>query len=116
MLEGKLPEKIHAKNTHASATVACDGERIFAVFLAGDDVVLVALTVDGRELWRTVTGQYKWQYPFGYGASPLIAGELVVVVCDVPETGYLVAYDRATGREAWRTPRPSKGSSSGFIT
>ena len=37
LLEGLLPEKIHRKNTHASPSVASDGDKIFAVFfLAGD--------------------------------------------------------------------------------
>ena len=37
VLEGMLPAQIHRKNTHASPSVASDGERIFAIFFVKGD-------------------------------------------------------------------------------
>lgn len=104
---GKFPAKIHGKNTHASATVASDGVRVFASFYNSDAVHVVALTVSGEPVWERLLGPFKpKKYEFGYAASPLLYGELVVVVADQVNEGFLTALDRKTGEVRWKTKRP----------
>jgi outer membrane protein assembly factor BamB len=38
--------------------------------------------------------------------SPIIAGDLVVLVCDQASGSFMVALDRATGKQRWRRDRP----------
>jgi outer membrane protein assembly factor BamB len=40
------------------------------------------------------------------GASPILAGDKVVLVCDQNRNSFAIAFDRATGKQRWRTARP----------
>jgi hypothetical protein len=44
---------------------------------------------------------------YGMAASPILAGPLVVQVCDQQSGSFLLAVDRKTGRPSWRTARPA---------
>jgi outer membrane protein assembly factor BamB len=43
---------------------------------------------------------------FGAGTSPILAGNLVVLVCDQDQGSFLLALDKYTGKQVWRTERP----------
>lgn len=104
---GGFPPKIHAKNTHASSTVASDGKRVFAVFYNHKSVHVAALTVEGQPLWEKHLRPFEpKKYEFGYAASPLVYEEAVIVIGDQEENGFLVALDRKSGERLWRTDRP----------
>ena len=108
ILEGNLPRQIHRKNTHASGTIACDGERIFTSFYNNDHIMVSALSLEGRLLWTKEAGPFNPQkYKFGYGASPLLYGDDVIVACDYDGESALVALKRLDGSRSWRTPRRS---------
>ncbi|MGD9855970.1 MAG: PQQ-binding-like beta-propeller repeat protein [Planctomycetaceae bacterium] len=99
--------KTHAKNTHATCTVACDGERVFAVFHHHARLTLAALNVDGETLWTKDIGPYDpRKYEYGYAPSPLLYGSTVIVAGDYENGGYLVAHDVATGDRRWKADRP----------
>ena len=108
--EGNFPEKIHRKNTHASSTVACDGERVVAVFNNRDALHVVALSVtDGELLWEKRLGPYApKRYEFGFAASPLVYGNTVIVLGDTEFGGFLTALDRRTGKQVWSVERPKQ--------
>ena len=40
------------------------------------------------------------------GASPILAGGLVVLACDQSRGSFVAAFDAKSGRERWRAPRP----------
>lgn len=104
---GRFPAKIHGNNTHASPTVASDGERVFALFLNDAAAQVSAFSLDGEPLWRQRAGGFDpQQYEFGFGSSPRVVGGLVVVATeyDGPESG-LYALDAKTGKPVWSTPR-----------
>jgi outer membrane protein assembly factor BamB len=65
--------------------------------------------VDGKLLWSKNLGEFPGVW--GTAASPVIAGSLVVQNCDAAGEGSLVAFDKTTGAEVWRTPRtaPERG-------
>ena len=103
---GAFPKKIHRNNTHASATIGSDGKRAFVIFYNNNGIQLAALNFDGSVLWEKQAGTFFPQkYEFGYGASPLIHGDHVIVAADYEKGGFLAAFDRNTGREAWRSKR-----------
>ena len=97
------------------ATPAVGGGR---VFMAGPRGTLVALDVrTGRELWRhDLVRELKAKLPFyGFGASPILAGEHVVLQVGDQERSGLVAFEAATGRVAWSAqPAEPKGDSVGY--
>lgn len=98
--------KTHPKNTHATCTVACDGERLFVTFHHHDRLTLHAVDVDGGPLWQQDIGPYNpKKYEYGYAPSPTLYEDLVIVVADVEHGGYLSGYDRATGRRVWQQDR-----------
>ncbi|MGM0490677.1 MAG: PQQ-binding-like beta-propeller repeat protein [Planctomycetota bacterium] len=114
--EGGFPseDRMHAKSSHANATVACDGRRIYAAFLNGGRVWVTALDVSGNIAWQTDTGPFDSKY--GYAPSPIIHRSVVIVAADHQKGGYLAALDRDTGEIAWRARRPALSSySSPFV-
>lgn len=112
---GGFPEKLHKKNTSATPTSACDGERVFATFNNGGGIFLTALDLNGKQLWQVRTGDFRSRYPYGYGASPTLYKSLVIVVSEFEKDGFLAAFDRKSGKEVWRTPRADVSSYSSPI-
>nr|WP_309694696.1 PQQ-binding-like beta-propeller repeat protein [Armatimonas sp.] len=94
-----LPEQVSVRDNHgyASSTPASDGERVYAFF--GKSGV-VAFDLEGRQLWRTGVGSGRSD--FGTGASPILYSDSVIVNASV-ESESLVALDKKTGKEKWRT-------------
>lgn len=103
--EKGLTQKINQKASWASATPACDGERIFINFLTGDAIVTTALDLDGKKLWQTKITDYLEHQ--GYGSSPVIHENLVIVSGDNKGAsgGAVCGLDRKTGAVIWRHAR-----------
>lgn len=92
----------HAKNSHASPTPVSDGERVVVHF---GHMGTACLDLAGKELWKTQ--EYKYAPMHGNGASPILAGDAVIVPCDGSDKQYVVALDKKTGKEMWNTDRKS---------
>jgi outer membrane protein assembly factor BamB len=111
--KGGFPPKIHVKNTHASCTVASDGERLFALFFNSEAVHVTALDLEGKKLWHANVGPLKpRQYQHGYGASPALYKSLLLVAADSDDAGggFIAALDAKTGKMKWKATRPVKSS------
>lgn len=115
LLHGKLMEK-HAKNSHASATPACDGERVYVPATMGGSLWVTAVDFEGHIVWQREAGPYAASN--GYGSSPVINKSLVIVAGDndgkridrIVGTSHLAAFDRQTGEIVWRVKRPQGDS------
>ena len=103
--EKGLTQKINKKASWASVTPACDGERVYINFLSGDGVSTTALDLDGKQLWQTKITDYLEHQ--GYGSSPAIHGDLVIVSADNKGAtgGAVCGLDRKTGEVKWRHAR-----------
>lgn len=84
---------------YASSTLATDGERLFAQFNNSGGF---AFDLSGKLLWQIDLGNKT--HGFGSGASPVVHGDVVIFNASV-ESKALIAVNRATGREAWRTTK-----------
>jgi len=102
-------EKLDKRNRPAAASAATDGEHVTVFF---GDYGLITYDVNGRELWKQPLGPFNNIY--GMGASPLIVGDKVILVCDQSTDSYIAAWNTKTGKELWRTPR--KEAKSGHST
>lgn len=105
--QGGFPAVNHPKNTEASPTLACDGEKIFAAVYHHDKVELSALDLEGKIVWRADLGRYRpRQYEYGYAASPVLYRDLVIVAAEYDGPSSIQAFRRADGKPVWKTERP----------
>lgn len=102
--EGGFPERLNQKATHASSTPACDGERLFVNFMNNGAVFTTALSLDGKILWQTRITDYIVHQ--GFGSSPLVYKDFVIISADNKAGGAVCALERATGKVAWKVERP----------
>lgn len=105
---GGFPAKNHPKNTEATPTIACDGERLFVTFFHHETIQASALDLVGKILWQKTVGPFNpKRYEYGYAPSPLIYLSMVIIVAEYDGQSFLTALNRTTGNEVWRTPRSS---------
>ena len=102
----KVRGKLNKKASLASSTPAFDGERLFINFVNDGAAWITAVGLDGKIQWQQrLVGYVVHQ---GYGSSPTVYGDLVIVAADNKSGGAVVGLDRATGKEIWRHARPKK--------
>jgi len=88
-------------NGPVSSTPATDGRNVYSFFA---DFGLLAYGPDGNELWRMPLGPFN--SPFGFGSSPMLVGNTVLMNCDQDVGSFLLAIDKNSGRVLWRADRP----------
>ena len=102
-LRQELPhDGIHIDGSYATPSPLTDGELVFAHFGSRG---LYALTLDGRKVWEIDLGDMTVRRGFGEGSSPAIQGDTLIVTWDHQGESFIVALDRTTGNEKWRTAR-----------
>lgn len=98
---------MHQKNSQASGTPACDGQRVFCAFMNEQDgkkgIWVTAVDLDGQIVWQTLAGPFATLH--GYGSSPVLYRGLVIVCGDNGKSGFLAAINRETGDIYWRIKR-----------
>lgn len=100
--------KRHSKSSHANPTIATDGKNLVAFF--GSEG-LYCLDLDGNQKWKVDLGflDSGWffdpGYQWGFGSSPIIFEDRVIVQCDIQENSFVAAFDLQNGTEVWRTSR-----------
>lgn len=106
--EGTPYDNRHRKSSFASSTPATDGKYVYAFF--GTEG-LFAFDLNGKLAWKADVGKLG-TFGMGVGTSPILYGNLVIVQGD-EESGaasFMVALDKKTGKEVWRTPRKVQAS------
>ncbi|HQR06704.1 MAG TPA: PQQ-binding-like beta-propeller repeat protein [Gemmatales bacterium] len=100
--------KRHMKSSHANATPAVDGRYVVVNF--GSEG-LYCYSIEGKLLWKKELGKLgsSWffnpDYEWGFGSSPVIFGETVIVQCDIGKKSFIAAYSLEDGNEMWSTGR-----------
>ena len=98
----------HADNSFASATPAVDERKVYVCWGSPKQLLVVALDHGGKEAWRIDLGPYRSGH--GFGASPIVQGDTVVVPDDHDGGGALYGIDRVKGKIRWKVPRKSKAT------
>jgi outer membrane protein assembly factor BamB len=93
--------QINPKNTRASPTPIIEGDRVYVHFGADGTA---ALTTTGGVVWKR---QYSYESQHGAGGSPVLYGDLLIFSCDGASDAFVVALDKQTGKQRWKTPRRS---------
>lgn len=104
---GDPTQPTHVKNSYASETPVTDGERVYAYF---GNVGVFSLDLQGHLLWTNRCETHKSRNGWGTGISPALHGDRLYVLNDNDEISYLLALDKRTGKEIWRTPRDEKSN------
>lgn len=93
------PGPNHQKNSYASPTPILDKDRVYVHFGTNGTACLSA---EGKVLWKQVV---KYHPVHGSGQSPALVGDALIFSCDGLESPFVIALDRKTGAQRWRTPR-----------
>tara|TARA_R110002049_G_scaffold4601_5_gene32638 strand:+ start:891703 stop:892977 length:1275 start_codon:yes stop_codon:yes gene_type:complete len=101
-IEEKMPT--HKTNPYAGTTPASNGD---VVVVWHGSAGLHAYDMDGQPLWSADLGTYR--HLWGYGTSPVIVGDRVVLHTGPGENVYVVAFDIRSGKELWRHEEPVDG-------
>lgn len=113
---------------HGYSSVSVAGGRVFTAGMTNKETVVIALDLDGKELWRRPNGvsweasaQQPWAVPHaGSRGTPTVDGDTVY---HLSELGGLTAFDAGTGAPRWRVnvlerfkaPRPKYGCSESVL-
>ena len=121
-VDGKEFRDWHKFNNYhnlASPSVVADSETIIAHFGTGD---LAAFDWNGNLLWKTnMQGEFgNFVIWWGHANTPLLYENLVIVpvmqdnLSDLPEKtpvdSYIVAFEKTTGKQAWKVIRNMKSN------
>ncbi len=100
---GEFPP-LHEKHNLATPTPVTDGRHVYAWYGNGQ---LVALDLDGHLAWTRHLGmEYApIKKPWGHGSSPVLYRDTLLLLCDHTKGSYLLALDKATGKERWKVDR-----------
>jgi outer membrane protein assembly factor BamB len=95
--------------SRAAPTPVVDKDTVYAFFESGD---VVALSHAGEVKWeRSLSKDYgAFKNNHGVGSSPAQTDKAVVVLIDDLGPSYLVALDKATGKNVWKADRKSRSS------
>ncbi|HUQ92802.1 MAG TPA: PQQ-binding-like beta-propeller repeat protein [Bryobacteraceae bacterium] len=93
-------DTLDKRNNAASPSVAADAKNVYVFF---QEFGLLSYTRDGAERWKTPLGPFDNFY--GMGASPVIAGDKIVLVCDQSHGSYALAVGAADGKRRWKQMR-----------
>jgi len=106
---GRPPGGRHRKNSFTSETPVTDGK---LVYVYATSLGLWAYDMKSKLVWKTPLENYPMYGNFGTGASPALAGHLLVIVNDNEKQQFIAAFDKKTGKQVWRTNRDLRAGTS----
>lgn len=99
----------HRDNSFATASPAVDGQRVYICWGSPKEYLVEALDHAGKEVWRRDVGSFKSGH--GFGASPIVIEDLVVVANDQDgDKSALYGLEAKSGEIRWKVPRKSKST------
>ena len=99
--EWKEKELSHITNPFCASSAVTDGERVVAWFGSAG---IFCYDNDGNELWKRDLGIQK--HIWGYGASPVLHGDLCYLNFGPGERSFLIALNKKTGETVWNHDEP----------
>ena len=95
----------HPTSSFATASPVTDGERLYVSFGSRG---FFCYDLNGNLLWEKDLGDMRIKMSFGEGSSPVLAGDHLVIPWDHEAGSFIVALDKKTGAEVWRTARDER--------
>lgn len=101
LLTADDPKPIHAQNTYASPTSVSDSERLYCHF--GSLGTVCVEMKSGEILWKRALPVDDITGP---GGSPVLWKDTLIFACDGADQQFVIALNKLTGKDIWRTSRP----------
>ena len=95
-------ESVHRIGSPATSSVTTDGELVVSFF---GSCGMNAFDLNGKLLWHRPMGPFNNQ--FGATSSPILIDDRIISIQDHDTGSYLVAIDKRTGKDIWKTERPN---------
>lgn len=92
----------HPDHGFSSYSPVTDGQHVWAYFGSRG---LHCYDMQGNLIWEKDFGRMQTKLGFGEGSSPALHGDRLVITWDHEGDDFIVALDKNTGKELWRTPR-----------
>ena len=98
-------EATHQTNPPCASSPVVDGERVFAWYGSAG---LYCYDLSGKVVWHVDLGRVE--HIWGYGSSPAVYKDLVILNFGPGVNAFVVALDKRTGKEVWRREFPEQKS------
>jgi outer membrane protein assembly factor BamB len=100
------------EGNQASPSPSTDGTRVYAFTGAGD---FACFDFDGKEIWKfNAQARYgKFRIQHGMHTTPLLYGDRLYLSLLHAGGMWVIALDKATGKEVWKVARPTDGRGEG---
>ena len=105
VIEAVPHQRHHNDHGFASYSPVTDGKYIWANFGSRG---MYCFDINGNQIWKQELGNYDIRAMFGEGGSPCIAGENVIVLKDHEGDSAIFAFNKITGKLAWKKPRDER--------
>ena len=87
-------------NNPAAITPVTDGENVYVFF---KDFGLLSYDATGKARWKVPLGPFI--NSMGLGASPIVAGDAVILQVDQVANSYIASFDQRNGELRWKVQR-----------
>jgi outer membrane protein assembly factor BamB len=92
----------HMYGSLASGSPVTDGKHVYAFFGSRG---IYCYDLDGKLVWKKDFGLMKMRLGYGEGVAPALGGDVLVLGFDQETGSFIVALDKNTGKELWRSSR-----------
>ena len=100
---GKERKGKHRNGSGSNPSVVTDGKSVFALFKSGN---FAGLSIKGKVLWKeNLSGYGKDTLYWDFGTSPILTSKHIVVALMRQNNSWLIAFEKATGKVAWKVER-----------
>jgi outer membrane protein assembly factor BamB len=104
VLNVKDPQWAHQLNSYASPSPILENGRLYAHFGSLGTVCLDTATL--KILWKNE--ELHVMHENGPGSTPVLSGNRLIVHFDGSDQQFIAAFDKTTGKVAWKTARSGK--------
>jgi outer membrane protein assembly factor BamB len=100
------PHHLNKLNSYAVGTPTVDRDQVYMSWATPQEYIVLALDQQkGRQIWRRDLGPFQSQH--GFGSSPILFDDMVIVANDQLGESFTMALDCTTGETRWKAPRRS---------
>lgn len=94
----------HRKGTGCNPSPTTDGKSVFVYYKSGD---FACIDFDGNVQWHVNVQKEHGEDSLWWdlGSSPVLTSQHIVITCMQTGPSYMAAYDKATGKIAWKVDR-----------
>lgn len=102
IFEGMPHQSHHRKGGFASQSPVTDGQHVYSYF---GSFGLYCFDFAGELVWEKPFEPQAMEDSLGEGTSPALHGDRLIIVADQEQQSNIVAIDKHTGKEIWKTKR-----------